>query len=137
MGDGTGGQVFAALFNLDRSAGLPSPGGLRVSVSAAPRMFAKATLVFDILIADGAIGLTAEYNADIIDPAVAQAYARAYGHVLRQFVAGPGERLSQVRLADDGDPRPADEGGSAIEAAGSADAAPGETEAALWALHMM
>ncbi len=137
MGDGAGGQVFAVLFNLDRAAGLPSPGGLQVSVSAASRMFAKAALVFDILIAERDIWLTAEYNADIIEPAVAQAYARAYGHVLRRFVAGPAEQLSQVRLTDDGDLCPADGAGSAAEAAESAQAAPGEIEAALWALHMM
>jgi non-ribosomal peptide synthetase component F len=100
LGDGAGGRTFTAAFNLDRTAGLPSPGGLRVSVAVAPRMFAKHDLVFDVLLAEREIRFSVDYNEDIIEPVAALAYARAYAHVLRRFVTGQDEWLSQVRLAD-------------------------------------
>jgi glutamate-1-semialdehyde aminotransferase len=99
VGDGTGGHIFAASFNMDRATALPRMRGLTVDVAAAPKRFASGDLSFDVLVVDGSFRLTVKYDADLFDRATADRYADLFDHVLRQFVADPDTPLDQVGLA--------------------------------------
>ncbi len=98
-GDGTGGRVFAAQFNLDRVTALRLPPGLQVSIATMPKRFARTDLIFDLMLVDGDFRLTVEYDADLFDQATAEAYAGRFEQLLRQFAADPDALLAGVRVA--------------------------------------
>jgi amino acid adenylation domain-containing protein len=96
--DGARSRVFAALINLDNASTAPDFGGLRVSVVPAPKRFAQTDLSFDILRDADGLRLTVEYDADLIDEAVAREYARIFDRLLTQFLADPDALLEEIAL---------------------------------------
>lgn len=98
-GGDAGRGVFAVRFNLDRASALRRPRGLQIGVALVPKRFATTDLVFDMLLADGDLRLTVEYDAELFDQATAGQYALMFEHVLQQFVADPDALLDGVSLA--------------------------------------
>ncbi|HXP20731.1 MAG TPA: aminotransferase class III-fold pyridoxal phosphate-dependent enzyme [Streptosporangiaceae bacterium] len=88
-GGDAGWGIFAAQFNLDRLSALRSAPGLQISVSPVPKHFAKACLLFDVLLADGDLWLSAEYDADLFDQGAAEAHVDMFERLLGQFIAEP------------------------------------------------
>jgi acyl transferase domain-containing protein/glutamate-1-semialdehyde aminotransferase len=98
VGDGAGGRIFAAGFNLDRASTLPQPRGLAVSVTVVPRRFAQSDLAFDLLQAGGRLSLTVYYRAGMFTEATAARYALMFDQLLMHFIAEPQARLDQLAM---------------------------------------
>ena len=95
---GAGAGGFAALFNLDRMGALPRPGGVELSVSPAPKHHAKTDLIFDVLLTDGDLRVTIEFDADLWDRGTVQRYASMFDHLVEQFAADPQTPLDRLAL---------------------------------------
>jgi acyl transferase domain-containing protein/acetylornithine/succinyldiaminopimelate/putrescine aminotransferase len=98
-GDDAGRGIFAVRFNLDRVSALRRPRGLQIGVALVPKRFATTDLIFDMLLVDGDLRLTVEYDADLFDEATAGQYAGMFENVLQEFVADPDAPLAGVGLA--------------------------------------
>jgi non-ribosomal peptide synthetase component F len=80
--------IFSAQLNLDRLSPLSMPG---LALRACPlhKRYARAGLVFDLLLADGDLTLTAEFDAAVLDQAAVTAHADTFERLLGLLISDP------------------------------------------------
>ncbi len=87
-GDNEGWGIFSAQLNLDRLSPLRAPG-LRLRVCPLHKRHARAGLIFDLLLADDGLTLTAEYDATVFDQAAVTAHADTFERLLQLLISDP------------------------------------------------